>query len=109
MVFRLRYLQHNLELAPGEFLIGRSTECQLSLDDPLVSRKHALLTVTSDTVTVTDLGSRNGVVVNRTKIEGPRALVNGDQISIGSQAMSLVAAQQSTPEALPPTKRLGMQ
>jgi len=35
MPFRLRYLSHDLELPLGEFIIGRSDECQLSLDDPL--------------------------------------------------------------------------
>ncbi|MCU0686326.1 MAG: FHA domain-containing protein, partial [Polyangiaceae bacterium] len=48
MRYRLRYLQHNLELSPGQFLIGRSTDCQLSVDDPLVSRRHARLLVTDE-------------------------------------------------------------
>ncbi|HKQ69987.1 MAG TPA: FHA domain-containing protein [Polyangiaceae bacterium] len=91
MPFRLRHLQHNLELGVGEFLIGRSAECQLALDDPLVSRKHALLAVTVNSVTVKDLGSRNGVVVNGTKIDTSRILLDGDRIVIGSQAMTLIA------------------
>lgn len=90
MSFRLRYLQHNLELTPGEFLIGRSAECQLSLDDPLVSRKHAVLAVTDDGVTVRDLGSRNGVLVNGRRIDGAAAVSDGDRITIGSQEMTLV-------------------
>lgn len=87
MRYRLRYQQHNLELPPGVFLIGRSTECQLSLDDPLVSRKHAKLSVTDDGVTVEDLGSRNGVIVDGTKIEGPKRVGGGTRITIGSQEM----------------------
>ncbi|MBI5536224.1 MAG: FHA domain-containing protein [Deltaproteobacteria bacterium] len=91
MVFRLRYLQHDFELTPGRFVIGRSTECQLSLDDPLVSRKHALLVVADSNVEVQDLGSRNGVLVNGTKIEGSTRLADGDMITIGSQEMVLSA------------------
>ena len=64
MAYRLRYLAHDLELPIGEFVVGRSTECQLSLDDPLVSRRHAVLRVRRDGVSVQDLGSRNGVLVN---------------------------------------------
>ncbi|MEP7124372.1 MAG: FHA domain-containing protein [Byssovorax sp.] len=94
MAFRLRYLAHDLELAVGEFVIGRSTECQLSLDDPLVSRRHAVIKITRDTVTVQDLGSRNGVLVNAVKIEGERAVVAGDKISIGSQEMLLLSAEE---------------
>ena len=94
MAFRLRYLAHDLELALGEFVIGRSTECQLSLDDPLVSRRHAVIRISRDAVTVQDLGSRNGVLVNAVKIDGERAVVAGDKISIGSQEMLLLSAEE---------------
>src|SRR5215468_2804891 len=88
MPFRLRHLQHNFELGQGEFVIGRSAECQLALDDPLVSRKHALLIVGAESVVIKDLGSRNGVVVNGTKIDTSRILLDGDRIVIGSQTLS---------------------
>jgi hypothetical protein len=94
MPFRLRYLAHDLELAAGEFVVGRSTECQLSLDDPLVSRRHAVLRIRRDGVTVQDLGSRNGVLVNGVKIDGERELAAGDKISIGSQEMVLQNADE---------------
>jgi hypothetical protein len=105
MSFRLRHLQHNFELAPGEFLIGRSAECQLALDDPLVSRKHALLAITTESVVVKDLGSRNGVVVNGTKIEGSRVLLDGDKITIGSQELTVLARTSSTGAEMGPISR----
>ena len=92
MRFRLRYLNHDLELNEGEFAVGRNASCQLSLDDPLVSRRHALLLVGPDMVTVEDLGSRNGVVVNGERIQGRVLLRAGDRIQIGSQEMILVVA-----------------
>jgi predicted component of type VI protein secretion system len=109
MVFRLRYLQHDFELTPGRFVIGRSTECQLSLDDPLVSRKHALLVVADNGVEIQDLGSRNGVVLNGSKIEHPVRLGDGDTIVIGSQEMVLSAqATSSRPgPGIIPSPRVG--
>jgi pSer/pThr/pTyr-binding forkhead associated (FHA) protein len=95
MPFRLRHQQHNFELGQGEFVIGRSAECQLALDDPLVSRKHAVLVVGLDSVMIKDLGSRNGVVVNGAKIDTSRVLVDGDRIVIGSQEMTVIAWQRS--------------
>ena len=89
MPYRLRYLAHDLELPVGEFVVGRSADCQLSVDDPLVSRRHAMFKVRRDGVTVEDLGSRNGVVVNGGKIEGARELADGDKVTIGSQEMTL--------------------
>jgi predicted component of type VI protein secretion system len=95
MAYRLRYLAHDLELPVGEFVVGRSTECQLSLDDPLVSRRHAVLRVRRDGVSVQDLGSRNGVLVNAVKISGERELAAGDKVSIGSQEMVLNLAAEA--------------
>jgi pSer/pThr/pTyr-binding forkhead associated (FHA) protein len=87
MTFRLRYQQQEFELLEGEFLIGRSADCRLALDDVLVSRKHALLVLTRDTLVVKDLGSRNGVVVNGIRIDESRVLIDGDKVVIGSQEM----------------------
>lgn len=89
MRFRLRYLKHDLELSPGTFAIGRSADCQLSLDDPLVSRRHALLHVRDDEVTIEDAGSRNGVLLNGQRVEGTARLVDGDKITIGAQEMTI--------------------
>jgi predicted component of type VI protein secretion system len=91
MPFRLRHQQHNFELSAGDFLIGRDAQCQLVLDDPLVSRKHAKLAVGEDSVRICDLGSRNGVVVNGARIDEPRVLSHADRIVIGSQEMMIVA------------------
>jgi len=89
-------MSHDFELPPGRFIIGRSTECQLSLDDPLVSRKHAELIVTENTVELRDLGSRNGVNVNDEKISGTRVINYGDRITIGSQSIHIAQSQSDT-------------
>jgi len=100
MKHSLRYNEHDIDLPPGEFVIGRAASCQLSLDDPLVSRNHATLTVTPEVVVLADLGSRNGVRVNSDRIEGRRALTHGDQISIGSQDMTLLSRRDLVADTL---------
>ncbi|MCS6797076.1 MAG: FHA domain-containing protein [Myxococcota bacterium] len=87
--FRLRYQASDFELPPGEFVIGRSSSCSLAVDDALVSRRHAVLRVGESGVTVEDLGSRNGVLVNGERIEGSRALRHLDRIVIGAQELVL--------------------
>lgn len=104
MRFRLRYQQHDIELGEGEFAVGRNASCQLSLDDPLVSRRHALLTVSAERVVVEDLQSRNGVAVNGQHIDGPVEVKAGDRITIGSQEMTLMSSQSG----LAPTGRNSM-
>jgi pSer/pThr/pTyr-binding forkhead associated (FHA) protein len=89
MAVRLRYLAHDLEVPMGQFLIGRTPECQLSLDDPLVSRRHAILMIEADGVFVQDLGSRNGVFVNGARAELRTRVSEGDVIRIGTQELVL--------------------
>jgi hypothetical protein len=101
MRFRLRYLQHDLELVEGDFVIGRSAGCQLSLDDPLVSRRHAVLVVSGSEVIIEDNESRNGVVVNGERIVGKRALSPGDRMVIGSQELMLLGPPTDKPGATP--------
>src|SRR4051812_18411480 len=107
MKHSLRYHDKEIDLPPGEFVIGRAANCQLSLDDPLVSRNHATLTVTPDSVMLADLGSRNGVRVNGELINGKRNLSHGDQISIGSQDLVLMSRRELAADTLiqAPTQR----
>jgi predicted component of type VI protein secretion system len=95
MRFRLRYLHHDLELIEGQFAVGRSAGCQLSLDDPLVSRRHALLVVSREGVTIEDLQSRNGVILNGQRIPGRTKVQAGDKIIIGSQELTLLEGRES--------------
>jgi hypothetical protein len=95
MRFRLRYQHHDLALGDGQFVVGRSAGCQLSLDDPLVSRRHAMLVVSRDEVTVEDLESRNGVIVNGERITAKVAVQPGDKILIGSQELVLLRGRDN--------------
>jgi hypothetical protein len=61
--------------------IGRK-ECDLILDDRLVSRRHAELKFMQDTVVIEDLASKNGIKVNGEKTARSQ-LVPNDLISIG--------------------------
>jgi pSer/pThr/pTyr-binding forkhead associated (FHA) protein len=89
LLVRLRYRGHRFDLPSGEFTIGRTPECHLALDDELVSRKHAAIVVREDGVSIRDLGSRNGVVVNGSLVNGSRELSNADRITIGTQVLVL--------------------
>ncbi|HEX4335962.1 MAG TPA: FHA domain-containing protein [Polyangiaceae bacterium] len=90
MKYRLRYQSHDIELVDGEFVVGRGSDCQLALDDALVSRRHAMLIVGSEDLHIEDLASRNGVWVNGDKIDARRKLTDGDRVKIGSQEMAVL-------------------
>jgi len=66
-----------------EFVIGRAPECKLRPNSDMVSRRHCVIAVAEGRVTIRDLGSRNGTIVNQQKITGVHELRTGDKIKIG--------------------------
>jgi hypothetical protein len=91
--FRLRYQSTDLEMPPGEFVVGRSSSCHLALDDALVSRRHAVFHVSVDAVEVEDLGSRNGISINGEQVRGKREIKHLDRVVIGTQELLLLRVQ----------------
>jgi hypothetical protein len=59
------------------------------LDDAHVSRKHARFRLVGDAVEVSDLESRNGVLVNGARIQAPTLLRHGDRVRVGEQELVL--------------------
>lgn len=92
--FMVRYRQQDIELPAGEFVVGRSRDCQLALEDPLISRRHAVFRLEGETLTVEDLGSRNGVLVNHKKADGRTAVHSGDVVTIGGQELTVILAPE---------------
>ncbi|MDX6325201.1 MAG: hypothetical protein QOK15_1555 [Nocardioidaceae bacterium] len=71
--------------APG-LVAGRGTEADLRINDPGISRRHAQFRVTSErpaTVSVADLGSTNGTVVNGQRV-GEASLSDGSVVRLGN-------------------------
>jgi two-component system NtrC family sensor kinase len=70
------------ELAPGSTTVGRHSTNAVSIDDPRASRKHCELNYYEGTVTLRDLGSGNGTLLNE-RVTPHATLANGDRIHIG--------------------------
>jgi len=64
--------------------IGRSPDNEITLAQPLVSRRHCELFATHDQLFVRDLGSMNGTYVGSEKIEGDHPLNPGELLTVGT-------------------------
>jgi len=73
-----------------ETTAGRSSSCDILLDDITVSRQHVTFSLRDGVVVVSDHGSLNGTYVNRQLINAPTILVNGDEVQIGKFRMILL-------------------
>jgi hypothetical protein len=85
--YRLRFLLQEIDLHRGVTLLGRSPDCQVTIEDPLVSRQHARIVIDDQGARVEDLKSRNGVKVNGKAIRAPTNLREGDRVRIGTQEL----------------------
>lgn len=87
--------ERELRLHEGENLVGRATDCVVRLATGHASRHHARLVVTGETVTLEDLGSKNGTFLNDMRVEGPVTLEHGDRILIGRERFVLCGGPPS--------------
>lgn len=88
----------------GRLTVGRATECDISLNDGKVSRRHAEFDATGPVPRITDLGSRNGLLVNNRKVTSAELQV-GDIIVIGDAriVVEAVAEEERTAAAMAPS------
>jgi pSer/pThr/pTyr-binding forkhead associated (FHA) protein len=66
-----------------ELSIGRAPSNGLVLDDPKVSRNHALIVMLDTGAVLRDLNSANGTEVNGARISADQPLHDGDAITVG--------------------------
>jgi len=76
----------------GTLTIGRLPECDVTIDDPAVSRRHARITSDGVDYTVEDLNSTNGVRVNGHPVT--RATLRpGDELDLGGARFTFSAGR----------------
>ena len=82
-----------IEIGDGtELAVGRGEECELTLDDTKVSRRHLILRRAGAILTLQDLGSTNGTKLNGMRVGGgERRLVGGDVIRAGRTTFTVAA------------------
>jgi hypothetical protein len=95
--------QHPLD--PPGLIVGRGSEADLRINDPGVSRRHVEFLVESTgsalggkgiRITVQDLGSTNGMLVDGTKV-AQATLYDGSSVRIGNTTMTVnVVNEKST-------------
>jgi hypothetical protein len=74
----------SLEVRPNRAVVGRSSQADVCLEDPEVSRRHALLWREAGGIWTTDLASSNGTSLNGEQLTGVGELADGDLLVFGS-------------------------
>lgn len=93
---------HEFELPSGSGVtMGRDDTCEVCLNDPKISRRHAQLSLVDGFVCLEDMGSANGLKVNNQR--GFRFLLSdGDRIAIGGTVLRVSGLPAERARAQPP-------
>lgn len=75
-------------------LLGRGAECDVVIDDPGSSRKHAEIKVDAGRILIRDLGSTNGTIVDGHRLGGQAKvaeLKDGSRIAVGRTSITVIS------------------
>jgi hypothetical protein len=84
-----------------EILIGRGTGCHIQLKDPKVSRKHARITIKAGQLTIEDLDSTQGVLINGERVDECQ-IQAGDRVQLGDTQLQVEFEQDSIETVMVP-------
>lgn len=89
-------------LGRGQARLGRGADADVQINDPDVSRAHAILDIAPDWVTVADLGSTNGTLIERTPVHAePTLLLPDALLRIGESSLAIVSETKQGGPVMP--------
>lgn len=91
-----------IPLRQGDNALGRVMGSEILLEDQSVSRRHAVISGSSEGWTVEDMGSKNGTFVNKQKIYDKVVLGHGDLIQVGIYILRLITRPVPKEEEIKP-------
>ena len=100
------------QLSVGVNSVGRLPDNQVVIRDEHISRRHFAIVIHSDgRCEIHDIASKNGTVLNGTKINGPTNITPGDEITICTRRMKFFAGDPPVSKAksknIPPSAKAG--
>ncbi len=76
-------------------VVGRQPECDLVIQDPLLSRRHFRISRDADgEYLLEDLGSKNSTFLNARQVQAPERLHYGDRIVAGNAVLRFLLEEE---------------
>ena len=98
LIWQDQQILREIQVYKASLKIGRSSECEIQLNDRGVSRKHAIISRIDGLYFLEDLGSTGGVFINQEKIQR-RQLLNRDKFIIPPFRLEFLADESEKAES----------
>ena len=85
-----------LPFTPPQMTLGRATQCDIAITDPLLSRAHCRFELRDGNLWIVDLESANQTLVNNIPIT-EQSLLFGDVVAVGDSVIRVERADASEP------------
>ncbi len=95
------------DINQNEMKVGKGPQNDIVLSDASVSGVHAMISFEDGVYKVSDLGSRNGTLLNDARITEPRPIQHGDLIKMGHCALTFRLKEAGDTLSMPRTQMLG--
>jgi pSer/pThr/pTyr-binding forkhead associated (FHA) protein len=95
------------DISENEVKIGKGPQNNIILSDASVSSVHAMISFEDGAYKISDLGSRNGTLLNDARITEPREIQHGDLIKMGHCALTFRLKEAGDTLSMPRTQILG--
>ena len=82
-------------------VIGRKSDCDISIKDPAVSGNHAKIQKINESYMIQDLGSTNGIYLKGRRVK-QQIITNEDVVTIGAHKLKFLIGDGTTPPKQPP-------
>jgi pSer/pThr/pTyr-binding forkhead associated (FHA) protein len=84
-----------IEAGGDQLTVGRLPDCELVVDDPAVSKRHATIYWSTEerNASVEDLKSSNGTLLNGGELLAPTPLQDGDELTFGDSRFVFLLAE----------------
>lgn len=76
-------------LQDGDNIVGRDRAASVQIEVAGVSRRHAIIRIAQDEVTIEDLASKNGTFIDGSRVTTAVRLEPGNTIALGSVSLTL--------------------
>lgn len=86
--------EHGYVLDSGEYVVGRDPSCQIRVDSPDVSQRHARLRLTGEELWLEDLGSSNGIFVAGERLTNSVRLRPPQRIQLGNVVLEIQRVEE---------------